>query len=100
MLVSVANLLAYTWLMFDRRQRSAVLQSSWRVAVVALLLLVVLLAIAGHSPVAVCCLVLVPVFLFSLVELPSYDIEGESEHGYVFEDGSPSLFQRPPPTFA
>ena len=86
--------------MFDHRQRSAVQQSSWRMAVVALLLLVVLLAAVGYSPVAVCCLVLIPVFLFSLIELPSYDIEGESEHGYVFEDDSPSLSQRPPPTVA
>jgi hypothetical protein len=69
-------------------------------AVVALLLLVALLAVVGYSPVAVCCLVLIPVFLFSLVELPSYDIEDESKRGYVFDDGSPSLFQRPPPIFA
>jgi hypothetical protein len=70
------------------------------VAVAALLLLVVLLAVAGHSPVAVCCFVLIPVFLFSLVELPSYDVEDEPGRGDLFEDGSPSLFQRPPPSFA
>ncbi|MBS1799816.1 MAG: hypothetical protein JSS95_08330 [Acidobacteria bacterium] len=66
-------------------------------AVVTLLLLVVLLSAISHSPVAVCGIVLVPMFLFALVVLPSYDGEDERERGCVFEDGSPSLFRRPPP---
>jgi len=69
-------------------------------AVAAVLLLVVLLTAVGHSPVAVCCLVLVPLFLFSLVELPSYRDEEEQANEYVDRDGSPSLFQRPPPSLA
>ncbi len=86
--------------MLERRQGRVQPQSPWMVAVVALLLLVVLLAAVGHSPVAVCCLVLVPVFLFALVELPSYVVLEEFAGGYVFEDGSPFRFERPPPSFA
>ncbi|MDE1176808.1 MAG: hypothetical protein PW789_09390 [Edaphobacter sp.] len=69
-------------------------------AVVSLLLLVVLLSAVSHSPAAVCCLVLVPVFLFALLELPSCETAEEPERATGFDDASPSLFQRPPPSLA
>jgi len=70
---------------------------SWIVAVAALLLLVLVLS---SIPVAVCCFLLLPVFLFSLIELPSFNLRDQSELVAGFEDGSPTLFQRPPPSFA
>ncbi len=81
----------------ERRQHTVYPLSRWSMAVAALLLLVILLAAVGHGPVAVCCLVLAPIFLFSLVELRPDDAGDELERGYIFEDGSPSLSQRPLP---
>jgi hypothetical protein len=67
-------------------------------AVAVLLLLVVLLSAVTHSPAAVWCFVLVPLFLFALVELPPSETADEPEHARGIEGASPWLFQRPPPS--
>jgi hypothetical protein len=86
--------------MLKSRQRRVKPQPVWSVTVAAILLLIVLLAAVGHSSVAFCCFVLIPIFLFSLVEIPPYDTEDKQECAYSFEEGSPTLLQRPPPSFA
>jgi hypothetical protein len=66
-------------------------------AAVALLLLVVLLSAVSHHPSAACCFILIPVFLFALVELPPSETADQPDHARGFEGVSPWLFQRPPP---
>ena len=91
---------AYTDAMVKRRTSKNRLPPSWALTVTVLLLLVVVLASISPSPVAVCGFLLLPVFLFALIELPSCNWKDRPELVSGFEDGSPSLFQRPPPTFA
>lgn len=85
-----------------RRQQRSFLFTAWVIALVSLLLLIVALgAVNHHAAVPLFCVVLLPVFLFGIVEL-------EQRQSVVTSDirccgalnlERPLLFQRPPPPF-
>ena len=94
---------AYTVAMVSGcRQQRRLLPAVWVVAVVTVLLLIVAVGAASHHVAVPLCAILLPVFLFAMVEIEERRLAGVGDAGChrLLNSEHPSFFQRPPPFFA